>query len=293
MSALVIAFEPDLVNNLRVLTSYQPAPSKLQKPTMPSRTRLASCIAAAILLASTALIASSKPKPARAPAIELHPEDVAYLNGKLVRWIPTSGGPRQKLLHAGPWLIGARNNDKPRDGRLNVYLVAPGTQWHSEKAPQFNHNLVINALPRESESSAEWDAYLAVVLDPSLNLDVRSERELILARQQSFTPADDYAFNNIPGAAFLREFLKFQTVSDLEGFRRHDGSLPRLVLVPIKAMVRATATEIPPPTEAADSQTETKNDSQPVPPPSSIKPEKLPDGSSKDKQSSGSTTDPK
>jgi hypothetical protein len=261
---------------------------------MPSRTRLASCIAAAVLLASTAVIASSKPKPARAPALELHAEDVAYLDGKLVRWIPTSGGPRQKLLHAGPWLIGARNNDKPRDGRLNVYLVAPGTQWHSEKAPQFDHNLVINALPKDPEGSAEWDVYVAVVLDPTLEVDVRSERDLILARQQSFTPADDYTFDKIPGAAFLREFLKFQAVSDLEGFRRRDGSLPRLVLVPIKAMVRAAASEIPEPAPPPDSQTESKTDSQPSPPPPSIKPEKLPDSpSTNDQQSTGSPTNPK
>jgi hypothetical protein len=260
---------------------------------MPSRTRLASCIAAALLLASTVGFAASKPKPARAPGIKLHPEDLAYLDGRLVRWIPVSGGPRQKLLHAGPWLIGARNNDKPRDGRLNVYL-APGTQWHSEKAPQFDHNLVINALPKDPESSAEWDVYLAVVLDPTLELDVRSERDLILARQQSFTPADDYAFDKIPGAAFLREFLKFQAVSDLEGFRRRDGTLPRLVLVPIKAMVRAAAAEIPEPTQSADPQTETKTDSQPAPPPPSIKPEKLPDGSvHNDNISPGSIANPK
>ena len=266
---------------------------------MPNRTRLATCIAIGILLASTVSFAASKPK-IKAPALELHAEDVAYLDGKLVRWIPTSGGPRQKLLHAGPWLIGARNNDKPRDGRLNIYLVAPGTQWHSDKAPQFDHNLVINALPKDPDSGAEWDVYLAVVLDPTLNVNVRSERELIMSRQESFIPRDDYGFDSIPGAAFLREFLKFQALSDLEGFRRRDGSLPRLVLVPIKAMVRATATEIPEPIQA-DSQTETKSDSatdsQPSPPPPSIKPEKLPDAPKdapkKDKVPAGGTTDPK
>jgi hypothetical protein len=262
---------------------------------MLSRTRLATCIAAGILLASTASFAGSKPK-AKTPALNLHPEDVAYLDGKLVRWIATSGGPRQKLLHAGPWLIGARNNDKPRDGRLNIYLVSPGTQWHSEEAPQFDHNLVINALPKDPESGAEWDVYLAIVLDPTLNIDVRSERELIMSRQESFDPPDDYSFNNIPGAAFLREFLKFQALSDLEGFRRRDGSLPRLVLVPIKAMVRGTATEIPEPAQA-ESQSETKaesqTDSQPSPPLPSIKPEKLPEPAMNDKAPAGATTDPK
>lgn len=237
------------------------------------------CIATGILLGSIPGFAASKPKPARPSALELQPEDVACLDGKLVRWIPVSGGPRQKLLHAGPWLIGARNNDKPRDGRLNVYLVAPGTQWHSDKAPQFDHNLVINALPKDPESAAEWDVYLAVILDPTLDIDVRSERDLILNRQQSFTPPEDYTFSSIPGVAFLREFLKFQSLSDLEGFRRSDGTLPRLVLVPAKAMVRASATEIPEPVPA-DSQTETTKesqpDSQPSPHPPSIKPEYLP-----------------
>ena len=261
---------------------------------MPSRTRLASCITACILLASGSGMAASKPKPARAPVLELHAEDVAYLDGKLVRWTPTSSGPRQKLLHAGPWLIGARNNDKPRDGRLNVYLVAPGTQWHSEKATQFDHNLVINALPKDPEASAEWDVYLAVVLDPTLELDVRSERDLILARQQSFTPADDYSFDKIPGAAFLREFLKFQAIADLEGFRRRDGSLPRLMLVPIKVMVRAAATEIPEPAQASDSKADSQTDSQPSPLPPGIKPEKLPDGpATNGKQSPDSATNPK
>ena len=204
--------------------------------------------------------------------------------------------PRQKLLHAGPWLIGARSNDKPRDGRLNVYLVAPGTQWHSDKAPQFDHNLVINALPKDSESAAEWDVYLAVILDPTLDIDVRSERDLILNRQQSFTPPEDYSFNSIPGVAFLREFLKFQSLSDLEGFRRNDGTLPRLVLVPAKAMVRASATEIPE-TVPADSQSEREKDSQPnsqpSPPPPSIKPEYLPNGTSASGTLSNGTSVPK
>lgn len=200
-----------------------------------------SSVAIGLILAFTATLSASPRRPVRPPASTLRPADSVYFEGKLVRWSPTAPEKRQRLLRVGPWLIGPRTSDKPRDGRLNLYVVAPGKQRHSERLPEFDHNLVINALPKQEGAELEWDVYLAIVLDPKLQQDIRDERELILARQQSFTPGDLFEFGDIPGAAFLREFLKLEAVSDLEGFRRRDGSLPRLVLVPMRAMIKASA----------------------------------------------------
>jgi hypothetical protein len=240
-----------------------------------------------LMLAASATL-HAVPQKVAAPRPEFHPADFVYLDGNLVQWRAQSAGRKQSLLTAGPWLIGARNKDKPRDGRLNLYIVAPGTQRHSDEAPQFDHNLVINALPKDTAVAAEWDVYLAIVLDPSLQADLQTERELILARQQSFEPAEDFKFDDIPGSAFLKQFLKFQSIADLEGFRRSDGTLPRLVLVPVGAMVRATASPIEPTTEQANTVA-TKSDSSDAKDTKESKPETSP---VKTEHSSGSASPP-
>ncbi len=215
-------------------------------------------IAAISLLAFVAQLEASPRRPLRDPASSFRPAKFVYFEGNLVQWQPEPAAKRQTLLHAGPWLIGPRTKDKPRDGRLNLYIVAPGTQRHDDKIPGWDHNLIINALPREEGAAVDWDVYLAIVLDPSLKDDIRTERQLILARQQSFMPGDDFKFNEIPGVDFLRQFLKFESVSDLEGFRRSDGTLPRLVLVPVRSVIRAAV--MPDEAESAEAQANASNE---------------------------------
>lgn len=211
---------------------------------MLTRSLIAGCVAAFAVVGFAGDLQAGQGRALRAPSANLRPVQTVYLEGVLVKWQPEKAAKRQTLLHAGPWLIGPRTKDKPRDGRLNLYIVTPGTQRHDDEVPDWDHNLIINALPRKEDSVAEWDVYVAIVLDPALQQDIRTERELILARQQSFMPGEDFDFSNIPGQAFLRQFLKFESLSDLEGFRRSDGTLPRLVMVPAGAMIRATAAPI-------------------------------------------------
>jgi hypothetical protein len=147
----------------------------------------------------------------------------------------------QQPFSVGPWQFGARVSDrKPRDARLNLYLVSPGTQHQAEGHEDFDHNDVINALPPEG-AVVEWDVYWAIVLDPGLREDIRSERELIVEAQEGFTPGDLMEFRDLPGQAFLREFLKMDSLDDLAPYRLNDGRLPRVIIVPAGFAVRASA----------------------------------------------------
>ena len=148
----------------------------------------------------------------------------------------------QKTFFMGPWQFGARLSDrKPRDHRLNLYLVSPGTQHRAGGRDEYDHNDILNALPGKDET-AEWDVYWAVVLDPALRRDLRSERELLIAAQSGFRSGDLFELADIPGRSFLREFLKVESLQDLERFRRRDRLFPRLVIVPAGFAIRARAT---------------------------------------------------
>lgn len=149
----------------------------------------------------------------------------------------------QRTARVGPWRFGPRvENPKPRDKRLNLYLVAPGDQHHTAAAGEFDHNDVINALPPNG-AMVEWDVYWAIVLDPRAHRPLRSEHELIVLAQQRFLPNDLFEFDDLPGHVFLREFLKVQSLRDLERFRDRRRALPRLLLVPAGFAVRAAARE--------------------------------------------------
>jgi len=169
------------------------------------------------------------------------PVSSAYLRNQLVRFhlAPVEGG--QQPFSIGPWQFGARVSDrKPRDKRLNLYLVAPGTQHHAEGQEEFDHNDVINALP-PGEAMVEWDVYWVIVLDPSLGRDLRSEQDLIVEAQAGFVPGDLFEFQDIPGQAFLRAFLEIDALDGLAPYRRRDGRLPRLIIVPAGFAIRARA----------------------------------------------------
>lgn len=167
----------------------------------------------------------------------------AYLRGQLVNFnlAPLEKG--QQPFTIGPWRFPARVSDrKPRDHRLNLYLVAPGTQHHAEDYPEFDHNDIINALPPEG-AVVEWDVYWAIVLDPSLREELRGEQELIVEAQRGFVPGDLFEFQDVPGQAFLRTFLSVDSLDGLVRYRLKDGHLPRVIIVPAGFAIRASAAE--------------------------------------------------
>jgi len=142
----------------------------------------------------------------------------------------------------GPWQYGARGGEsKPSDKNPNLYLVVPGGEHHSDAMPQFDHNGIINTLAGQTE--VHWDVYWAVVLDPELKSDMRDERDLLLEAQNTFTPKDEFTLNDVPGREVLMRNLKVENVEGLERFRRKDGKLPRVAIVPAGAAVRATVTD--------------------------------------------------
>jgi hypothetical protein len=158
--------------------------------------------------------------------------DSAYYNGEPVPFKVVEPGSRKSQLHVGPWLLGVRAADPiPRDRRRNLYVVFPGSQHRAPGWSDYDHNCVLSDLPTTDEP-VEWDVYWAVVLDPTLHEDFRSEQELVLAAQSGFLPPDLLEFNDIPSEGFLRTQMKVRSLSDLARFRRNDGTLPRLLITP-------------------------------------------------------------
>lgn len=169
--------------------------------------------------------------------------EAAYFEGRLVRFqlAPLPDG--EEPFSIGPWRFGARVASKPHDKRLNLYLLAPGRQHRTPGWEEYDHNDVINALPPR-ETPREWDVYWAIVLDPALRGDLRTERDLLLAAQTGFRPGDLFALDDIPGRVFLQRFVGAESVRDLERFRRRDGRLPRLIIVPAGFAIRGSAYEV-------------------------------------------------
>lgn len=161
-----------------------------------------------------------------------------------MRLLPSEEKPTGLEFELGPWRFGRRVNtakvgdpSKPHDKRLNLYIVLPGRQFSSADDPQFDHNLVINAKPA-AEADSEFDVYYAVFLDPRHVTDVRRERDIILAAQTHFMPGDLFEFNDVPAAEMLRRQLQWNDMRDLRPYRRRDGALPRLLILPVNAVLR-------------------------------------------------------
>ena len=164
----------------------------------------------------------------------------AYHESNSVQFTPDAGTWRTATL--GPWALGTRLNEgKPLDKRLNLYVVIPGKQYHSAGSPEYDHNLVVNALTHEK--AREWDIFWCFVLDPKLTDDFRSEHDLLAAAQQSFFPADLFDVEDIPGHEVLREKTDVQSLADLKRFRHKDRSLPRVLILPAHLAVSGTAEE--------------------------------------------------
>jgi hypothetical protein len=163
-----------------------------------------------------------------------------YHNGDDLIFTPEAVGTR-KLASIGPWNLGERlGNDKPADNRLNLYVVAPGMQYRAAGKAEYDHNLVINKYTVDGKPR-EWDIFWCFILDPTLRPDLRSERELLMAKQQTFHPADLFDIRDVPSHALLAERLGIKSMADLKRFRHKNGTLPRMLILPARLAVRATA----------------------------------------------------
>ena len=171
----------------------------------------------------------------------------AYLEGQLVAMqFAQPQSKRERAFTVGPWRFGAKVSgpvkgepDKPHDKRLNLYIVSPGSQNDIAANDDFDHTVIINAKPPE-DAETEFDVYYAVVLDPRLKIDVKSEQELILATQEEFLPGDLFEFDDIPSADFLASVMQIESLADLRRFRKRNGAMPRVAIVPAGFALRAT-----------------------------------------------------
>lgn len=163
----------------------------------------------------------------------------AYYESSSVQFVPEAASTRH-LASLGPWTFGQRlHEDKPLDKRLNLYVVMPGSQYHSLSNPEYDHNLVVNTLTHEK--TREWDIFWCIVLDPDLTDDFRNEHDLLVAAQETFHPPDLFDIEDIPTHEVLREKTGIDTLAALDRYRRKDGSLPRLIILPAKLAISATA----------------------------------------------------
>ena len=163
-----------------------------------------------------------------------------YHDGDDLIFTPVTAGTR-KLASIGPWSLGERvAEDKPTDKRLNLYVVVPGAQYRAAGKAEYDHNLVINKYTVDGKPR-DWDVFWCFILDPTLRPDLRSERELLLAKHQTFRPATLFEFRDIPSHTLMAERLSMKSMDDLRRFRGKDGTLPQLLIVPARLAVRATA----------------------------------------------------
>ncbi|HWZ42387.1 MAG TPA: hypothetical protein VNW97_02880 [Candidatus Saccharimonadales bacterium] len=163
----------------------------------------------------------------------------AYYDGAGIVFTPAVTASRT-VAALGPWVFGARlSEDKPLDKRLNLYVVVPGKQHQSPGGPEYDHNMVVNAVT--GDKVREWDIYWCFKIDPSLNDDLRSEHDVIVAAQEFFKPADLFDMEDVPGRAALAEKTGVRILADLKHFRRKDGALPRMLIIPARQAISATA----------------------------------------------------
>jgi len=199
------------------------------------RAKTAVGMACALLCGAAALASKPSKKARELPSTQI---DAVYQNERLLSFKVEPAGAGHRDLRVGPWHFGPQlAHEKPKDGRPNLYLVFPGLQHTADGVDKFDHNNVISVIPLDGQ--AEFDVYWAVVLDPHMTTDLRSERALVVAAQQEFTPGDLFEFDDMPGADFLR-FLGISTLGEMEQYRRHDGKLPQMIIVPAGFAVRAT-----------------------------------------------------
>lgn len=175
------------------------------------------------------------------------PMPTAYHDGTAVPVVIEPATARQRVLTFGPWQLGVLPADRhPRDKRLNLYVAIPGKQHHVEGWDDYDHNMVLSAVPK-NEDAVEWDVYWVLTLDPHMHDDLRSERDLLIAAQTRFLPGDLFEFDDIPADTVLRDYLHIRSLEDLRKYRLKDGTLPRILVLPADCVVRMKVEEPPPP----------------------------------------------
>lgn len=198
-----------------------------------SQGRRVACVAACVGLALCAGAELNHHRISLAGKLRL---DQAYYDGRIVsvKVDPLKKGDRPRVV--GPWYFGPRVDPHPNDRRPNLYVVCPGSLHQIENNQEYDHNEVLSAAPQDE---SDFDVWWVVVLDPSLKQQFHSEKELILAAQQEFRPAQDFSFDQIPGQSLLQQVLKIKDVDGLERFRRPDGSMSRIAIVNAHFSIRA------------------------------------------------------
>lgn len=167
----------------------------------------------------------------------------AYHDGDAIVFTPEITGTR-RMATFGPWNLGERLSDgKPMDGRLNLYVVVPGTQYHSAAQPEYNHNRIVNKYTVDGKVR-DWDIYYCFIIDPKLPNDFRSENDLLMAAHQTFRPAELFDVSDMPSGEMIREKLGIQSMAQMGKYRRSRHTLPQVLIVPARLAVRGTA-ELP------------------------------------------------
>jgi hypothetical protein len=197
------------------------------------KARRAACIAACI---GVALCAQAKPRQHEVSLAKKLHLDQAYFDGRIVqiKLTPLKRGERPRI--AGPWYFGPKIEAKPNDKRPNLYVVVPGSLHELENGQEYDHNEILSAVPQDE---SDFDVWWVVVLDPAMQEQLHSEKELLLAAQKEFQPSPDLTFDDVPGASLLRSVLHIHNLSGLDKFRRPDGELPRIAIVNAHFSVRA------------------------------------------------------
>jgi hypothetical protein len=158
------------------------------------------------------------------------------------------------LVKVGPWRLGTKvkkpevgRSDRISDRRINLYFVVPGSEYRQASAPEFDHNLIENKTPDENVAiDTDADLFWVAVLDPKVSQEIRLENEMIMLAQERFMPNDLFALDDAPSAELLRDQLGFDSLRELAPFRNEDGTLPRVLILPAKVIVRVTIEPNPP-----------------------------------------------
>lgn len=184
-----------------------------------------------------AAVAIGQPYVAPLPA---HQVKEAYFQGQLVPFEAERDSLISRSFVVGPWHFGRRLRAKPRDGRLNLYITSPGSEYVVDASASYGFNCIVNALPKTG-AQVEWDVYWAVVLDPVLTDEIHSEQDLLLATQADFPDTVDFTIQKTPGHELLRRYLRITTMNDLDKYRRKSGEFPRVLIIPAHIVLKATA----------------------------------------------------
>jgi hypothetical protein len=169
----------------------------------------------------------------------------AFYDGREIDFTPSHTRLPGREFKFGPWNVGARANGhpKPSDHSPNLYLVVPGTQFERSGNEAFNHNRIVSTIPKGG-GAWDWDVYWALVIDPTLTIDFHRERELLVAAQEEFMPPSDFTLEKAPAQEVLRDVLKIKTMAQLQKYRRPDGTLPGILIVPANFTVHGTAYDV-------------------------------------------------